>query len=126
METSKSKLGYQYLVESFHASDSAGTQNLLNKMGELGFKFVHAYEYGGWQTSKMSVITLMKEYENHNVSNSLISFDIPENTRIEQLTNFPTTSMRSKMNNPEFKEQVSSATSKNPFGNTTPNSDVPF
>ena len=125
METSDKKIAYQYLVESFHASDSTGTQNWLNKMGELGFKFIHAYEYGGWQTSKMSVITLMKEYENPNVSNSSISFDTPENTRTEQLTNFPITSMGSRINQ-GFKKQVNSDTPKNPFGDTTPNSDVPF
>jgi hypothetical protein len=84
METSKSKLAYQYLVESFHASDSTGIQNWLNKMGELGFKFVHAYEYGGYQSSKMSVITLMKEYESLDISNSIISFDIPENTQAQE------------------------------------------
>ena len=126
METSDKKLAYQYLVESFHASDSTGVQNWLNKMGGLGFKFIHAYEYGGYQSSKMSVITLMKEYENPNVSTSSISFDTPENARTEQLTNFPTTSMGSRINNQGFKEQVSSATSKNPFGNTPTNSDIPF
>jgi hypothetical protein len=104
METSNSKLAYQYLVESFHASDSTGMQNWLNKMGELGFKFVHAYEYGGYQSSKMSVMTLIKEYENSNVSNSLISFDTPEkNTHDEEsnLSNPFSTPFRggSKMNN---------------------------
>jgi hypothetical protein len=118
METSNSKLAYQYLVESFHASDSTGIQNWLNKMGELGFKFVHAYEYGGYQSSKMSVMTLMKEYESSNISSSLIFFEVPKKNTQDQennLLNPFSTPLRSKMNN------VSPAS-----GYTSPNQDVPF
>jgi hypothetical protein len=128
METSKSRLAYQYLVESFHASDSTGIQNWLNKMGELGFKFAHAYEYGGWNTSKMSVITLMKEYENPDVSTSLITFDKLENNQTEQRPDSlksPGLTMGSNLNQ-GFKKIINPSISKNPFGNTPPNSDVPF
>lgn len=119
METSKSKLAYQYLVEGFHASDSTGIQNWLNKMGELGFKFVHACEYGGYQSSKMSVITLMKEYESLSISNSLISFDTSENIRTQEnsisVPSAKTSHLGSRINN------ISSI-----FGSKPPNQDVPF
>jgi hypothetical protein len=115
MDNIKITTSYQYLVKEFHASDTTALQNWLSENGKIGFKFIHAYQYGGFGTSKMTIYTLMREYEDIKETPLTISFETENKKLLEEESIFEKTQIRSRIIKP-----------KNPFRDFPPNQDVPF